>query len=377
MTSKAVIGLGFGDEGKGITTEYFCSQSPEDTIVVRFSGGQQAGHKVIRGDVEHIFSNFGAGTLSGCPTFWSEHCTFDPVGFINEYQALRDKGVSPRIYVHPDCAVTTVYDILANRQGVEVKHGTTGTGFFKTKKRHFTDGVQLTVFDALLATWDELAAKLKEIQKYYNVKEDLSVGAFLSAVLDLRRVKGAMFAAKDVPTHYKHRVFEGSQGLLLDEHIGYMPHCTPSDLTPRNILRYDLDEVCLVTRAYQTRHGNGPMTNAHLPVRPFNNEKETNVCNRYQGEFRTTVLDMDQLVHAKTKGIDKVIKTGTKVSLMVTCLDQVDEYKVTSGNKLYTFNDYMDFVKFAGKVLNITGNLYTNDSPCANTIRNHEGTNHK
>ncbi len=76
MSNRAVIGLGFGDEGKGVVTEYLCSQDPEHTVVVRFSGGQQAGHKVCKGDTEHIFSNFGSGTLSGCPTYWSEHCTF-------------------------------------------------------------------------------------------------------------------------------------------------------------------------------------------------------------------------------------------------------------------------------------------------------------
>lgn len=42
MGFKAVIGLGFGDEGKGITTDFLCSKS-EFPIVIRYSGGQQAG----------------------------------------------------------------------------------------------------------------------------------------------------------------------------------------------------------------------------------------------------------------------------------------------------------------------------------------------
>ncbi len=45
MRHKAVIGAGFGDEGKGLFTDYLC-QHAEQPLVIRFSGGQQAGHTV-------------------------------------------------------------------------------------------------------------------------------------------------------------------------------------------------------------------------------------------------------------------------------------------------------------------------------------------
>ena len=54
MEANIILGCVFGDEGKGITTDFLCKNNPLTTIVVRFSGGQQAGHNVKIGDVNHI-----------------------------------------------------------------------------------------------------------------------------------------------------------------------------------------------------------------------------------------------------------------------------------------------------------------------------------
>ena len=81
---SVVLGIGFGDEGKGITTDYLCHhilrQEGLAPMVVRFSGGHQAGHTVYVKEssesiIKHIFSSFGSGTLRGCPTYLSQFCT--------------------------------------------------------------------------------------------------------------------------------------------------------------------------------------------------------------------------------------------------------------------------------------------------------------
>ena len=89
MKTAIVIDLGFGDSGKGRVVNELVSSS-EKSLVVRFSGGQQAGHKVVEGKREHVFSSFGAGTLKGADTFWSQYCTFYPNSFLGEYEALKD-----------------------------------------------------------------------------------------------------------------------------------------------------------------------------------------------------------------------------------------------------------------------------------------------
>ena len=74
MKNFVIIGLGFGDEGKGLITDYFCSKL-KNPLVIRFSGGHQVGHTVIYNDIRHMFSNFGSGTLRNIPTYWSKFCT--------------------------------------------------------------------------------------------------------------------------------------------------------------------------------------------------------------------------------------------------------------------------------------------------------------
>lgn len=75
----AVIGAGFGDEGKGLMTDY-CCQRPKYTTVVRFNGGAQAGHTVVTPDGRrHVFSHFGSGTLRGAATFLSRFFICNPI----------------------------------------------------------------------------------------------------------------------------------------------------------------------------------------------------------------------------------------------------------------------------------------------------------
>jgi adenylosuccinate synthase len=111
---KAVIGLGFGDEGKGMFTDYLCSQLP-DAMVVRFSGGHQAGHTVEYKNKRHVFANFGSGSLRGNPTYWSKHCTVEPLGLFNELDILNRRGVLPSIdegYYPPSILMLSVLSLL-------------------------------------------------------------------------------------------------------------------------------------------------------------------------------------------------------------------------------------------------------------------------
>ena len=90
MKSHIVMGLGYGDEGKGITTDYLAS-TLKNPIVVRYSGGQQAGHTVIVDGIKHIHSNFCSGSLRDVPSYFSEHTTFYPVTIARELAVLKPK----------------------------------------------------------------------------------------------------------------------------------------------------------------------------------------------------------------------------------------------------------------------------------------------
>ena len=172
MTNKAVIGLGFGDEGKGLFTDYLCSQVI-NPLVIRFSGGQQAGHTVVYEGVRHVFSNFGAGTLRGAPSYFAKTCTIDPVGIVNELSVLLDKGVTPLLFIDSHCPVTTPFDIRYNQANNQ--HGSCGVGVGATFNRE--EHYYSLTFGDLFYPW-VLKTKLEAIKSFYG-NEELDLTNFL------------------------------------------------------------------------------------------------------------------------------------------------------------------------------------------------------
>src|SRR6266508_4251297 len=102
--------LGFGDEGKGATFDFLCRRYEAD-LVVRYSGGSQAGHNVQLPDGgRHTFSQFGAGTLAGVPTYLGRAVVLHPTALAREGEHLRELGVGApfaTLPVPPGCLVST------------------------------------------------------------------------------------------------------------------------------------------------------------------------------------------------------------------------------------------------------------------------------
>jgi len=319
---KIVLGLGFGDEGKGLTTSFLCSQQ-KNPIVIRFNGGHQAGHQVVHGGKRHIFSSFGAGTLQGAPTYWSKYCTFFPTAVLNEFEILKSKNITPTLYVHPLCPVTTPYDLYHNRsEEKKKKHGSVGVGFGATLQRQ-ENFYKLYVQDLFYPK--VLEAKLNNIVKYYG-EEDIGHDDFLQ---DIEEVKKLIVVRDESILDEYEIVFEGAQGILLDQDFGFFPNVTRSNTTSKNALEIIKNtwwkgnkvEIFYVTRSYQTRHGNGFMSD-ECELNLINNEKETNVSHEFQGNFRVGKLDPELLNYALE--CDSNFHKGSNISknLVITCTDQ-------------------------------------------------------
>ena len=102
--------------------------------------------------------------------------------------------------------------------------------------------------------------------------------------------------------NYDNIIFEGAQGILLDMDFGFFPNVTRSNTTTKNIndimfdygisiKPYDKLKVFYMTRCYQTRHGNGFMSNENLIPNLINTKNETTLDTSYQGRFRNSILD--------------------------------------------------------------------------------------
>jgi adenylosuccinate synthase len=371
MKTSIILGLGFGDEGKGVTTDYLCRQA-ERPLVVRFSGGHQAGHTVVSPEgIRHVFSSFGAGTLAGAATFWSRYCTFYPVAYRNELRALLEKGINPELFVDGRSPVTTPYDVLANQsRESQLRHGSCGVGFGSTLARQ--EGPhKLHVMDLL----DEfiLDARLASVATYYSARGisfapqalEEAMAAFresINTVRDHLRVVNERGFFQGAATSHDAIIFEGSQGILLDQEFGYFPHVTRAHVTSKHALeiiernQLAAPGIHYVTRAYQTRHGNGPLKNEFLSGPALTpTPYETNTMNPWQGAQRRSLLDMGQLRYALSA--DAHYSAGLPRTLVVTCLDQlIGPWRATDGEAEITLRSLEHLACSLGNFREVLGN---------------------
>lgn len=365
-TPKIILGLQNGDEGKGTTTAFLAR--PDD-LVVRFNGGHQAGHSVVKGDHRHIFSSFGSGTLNKAATYWSEYCTFYPKSFYNESLSLFEQNLLPRFYMHPLTMISTPFDIMENREReAQNRHGSTGMGFGETINRNLNSPFKLYAQDLFYDPM--LLSKLKQIANYYAVTDSHSlpqIQKFMDYV-DLIRSKVIICPLSDIKDDYKNIVFEGAQGIMLDQDHGFFPNVTRSHTTSKNAMQLIKDnylpepEIYYVMRSYLTRHGNGYMP---FETGAMKFEDLTNTPNEYQGALRFGYHSYDQLKYALQ--CDQIYSGNAYKNLVITCLDQtegnvlVDNSKVSIENFLHFMTLYRREPKFK--------KVYTSRSPKSEEIK--------
>lgn len=328
--AQIVIGLGFGDEGKGITTDFLAQQNPH-SVVIRFSGGQQAAHTVMIDEKKHVHSSFASGALRGLPSYFSEHCTIHPLFLLNEREELKAKNGNTELHIHPLAKITTPFDVWQNRTNARnLEHGTCGKGIGATMKRHETP-YKLFAID-LIAPRDMFIAKLKGIAYYYGFMENDEIESLLKPFLEAIDQIDWKIDDYTYLKSFDTLIFEGSQGILLDMDHGIFPNVTYAHTTSKNAyeickhLNIEEIEMYYVTRSYATRHGNGWMRNEREIILK-NNEEETCTFNEYQKELRLGELDYDLLNYALK--LDSAYVSSVRKNLVVTCLDQTkEEFKI-------------------------------------------------
>ena len=337
-----VVGAGYGDEGKGHTVADLIEDGADPNIVIRFNGGQQAGHTVVKDGYRHVFSNFGAGTMHNIPTYWSEYCTIDLAGMRTEYELLVKNGYKPVLYIDPLCKVTTIFDMLKNRSFLA--HGTVGVGFGTTIERNLT-----MQFHAIDLMYDFVAVKkfelVREFYQYPVGQKDYD--DFFDDLMWFRDCPDIKIWQDDF--EFENPIFEGAQGVLLDEAHGFFPHVTRSKTTAFNAFNlidaFELDcdniTVNYVTRAYHTRHGNGPFhETGELKLR--DDVVESNQLNDYQGIFKKDILDLDLVRFAITTGTLDLRDHDHyhHLNIVLTCVDhhQEETFAVRESNKIVMVN---------------------------------------
>jgi adenylosuccinate synthase len=338
------VGLGFGDEGKGATVD-FLDRKYEADLVVRYCGGSQAGHNVQLPDGRrHTFSQFGAGTLSEIParTYLGPNVIIDPAALAREAHHLVELGVSDPgrlLTIHPRCLVTTpwlrILNRLRERARGDAKHGSCGQGIGEARSYWLQHGEE-AVFASDLRDFQDLRHKL-ELQRQRTL---LTLQDFLDRIpedvlreyplwdLNAGAVADELHQAlpRDVTVDasvpaFQTAIFEGAQGVLLDEYRGFHPYTTWNTVTPHHawelVLAMDVEAVAVlgITRAYTTRHGKGPLP-TFSPDLTARLQDPGNPWNPWQGSLRCGWLDLPLLRYA-------VAVAGPLDGIVVNHLDQV------------------------------------------------------
>lgn len=338
-----VTDLGFGDAGKGTTVDYLARQAP--SVVVRYNGGPQAAHNVITPDGRHhTFAQFGSGSfIDGTSTHLSRFMLINPLAMFPEAEHLQQLGVRDiwqRTTVDREALIITPWQQAANRLRELARgngrHGSCGQGIGET----MADSIDRP--DLVIRVKDierDLPQKLDALRLYKREQVRQEIGVIKNGTADWGLLNDDSFVAlltaayrnwvrlvKVVGMNYlsiladqtEQLLFEGAQGVLLDEWYGFHPYTTWSTTTPANALQL-LDDIQYaddvrrlgILRAYTTRHGPGPLVTEDTDLAHELPEYH-NGTGQWQGAFRYGHLDLlaHQYAIAVSGGIDQLVVTG-------------------------------------------------------------------
>lgn len=369
-TAKIVIGANFGDEGKGLMTDYFANEAKKQgksCLVVCHNGGSQRGHTVVSpSGLRHVFHHFGSGNFEGADTYLSSEFIVNPIIFNKELSELKREESITKCFVDKNCCFTTPFDMMINQIVEEYrgdsKHGSCGLGIFETIVRSRTDK-SYTVYEFSNIPICDMRTSLDNIATEYLPYRLKQLGienipAKWEAILSdkdniienyindfLLMLDNVQIINSDIVDDYDYVIFEGAQGLLLDQNnLAYMPHLTPSNTGIKNPLdiigsrQVDI-EACYVSRTYMTRHGAGRFdTECKKSDINENIVDLTNIPNPFQDTIRYGMLMPDDL---KNRIISDLGNTNVNKSIAITHLN---EYGVDRNKLKKIFNEFDIYV---------------------------------
>ncbi|HEY0302817.1 MAG TPA: adenylosuccinate synthase [Rhizomicrobium sp.] len=276
MANVAVIGAQWGDEGKGKIIDWLANRAE---MVVRFQGGNNAGHTIVVGDKTYKLSLLPSGVIQGKRSIIGNGVVVDPWSLTEEIARLAEAGikVTPDVLVLAENAVLVLpihreLDALRESSNSLQRLGTTkrgiGPAYEDKVGRRAIRVVDLKDFASLPAKIERLLAHHNTLRRGSGA-EEIDAGALLAALKEIaprilpyigsswRELEAARRGGKRI-------LFEGAQAVLLDIDHGTYPYVTSSNtvagqaaagsgIGPRQI-----GYVLGITKSYTTRVGEGP-----------------------------------------------------------------------------------------------------------------------
>lgn len=338
-------GLSFGDEGKGSVVDHLVRKHSSSTVV-RYNGGAQAAHNVVLADGRHhTFAQFGSGTLvPGCRTHLSRFMLVNPISLLQEEKHLQEIGFTDacsRMTVERTALITNPFQVAANRLRemlrAEGRHGSCGMGIGETMadwEDYPEDALRVEDLDNLGIVKRKLATSM--VRKYEELAPLVPVSKMTPEMLREWRILTDIDVINTCARQYSYFescvevvddtylpkllkepgavVFEGAQGVLLDQDWGFFPYVTRTTTTFDNALALikgfdDKFTKLGVMRAYSTRHGPGPFPTEDASL---NLPDTHNGFGPWQRNFRFGHLDLMMTRYAidRLGGVDEIVMTN-------------------------------------------------------------------
>ena len=276
MAATVVLGAQWGDEGKGKVTDFFASSAD---YVVRFQGGNNAGHTIVVGDEKLALSLTPSGVLyPDCVPVIGSGCVVDLAFLKKELEMLNSKNVSTKkLAISPNAHVIMPYhkllDELIEESLGENKIGTTKKGIgpcYADKIQRSGIRIQDLIDDEVFA--EKVKTNVEEknqlLTKIYG-RDPIDPNEIINEFKTYKEIinnhiKDTSLMISNAIKEGKNILFEGAQGTLLDIDHGTYPFVTSSNTSSANaaigsgIGPLNLNKIVGVTKAYISRVGSGP-----------------------------------------------------------------------------------------------------------------------
>ena len=273
----AIVGAQWGDEGKGKITDFFAGDSD---YVVRFHGGNNAGHTIIVNGITFKLHLIPSGIVYGTPmSIIGNGVVVDPKALLDEIAYVKEKGIDPKLMVSDRAHVIMPYHIaldgaLSGHQG-QLAAGSTNRGIAPVyADKMFRNGIRMVD----LLEPDVFHEKLEKGYSFAKGLIEKSLGKFLkmsredifTTYLNYGKQLAEYIQDTSVELYNAHRsgksiLFEGAQGISLDVDHGVYPFTTSSNTaaghisTGTGVSFREIGRIIGVVKAYLSRVGESPL----------------------------------------------------------------------------------------------------------------------
>jgi len=336
MNSTLILGLQWGDEGKGKIVDALCN---EGSLVCRFQGGHNAGHTIKVDGSQKVLHLIPSGIMhSSSRCIIGNGVVISLPALKEEIEMLSSSGISVknRLYISNDCPLILPTHIAIDQ--VRDKHegiGTTGRGIGpayedKVGRRSLKFGD--------LADLELHKSKIFELVEYHN---QLLTKIYESTPIDIDFVIEELISFRKLQTNFgcdtykilhksiqekKEIIFEGAQGSMLDIDHGTYPYVTSSSTTVGGVSSglgvgpKQINKILGITKAYTTRVGEGP-----FPTELFDEDGAT--LAKIGHEFGATTGRPRRCGWLDLHALKKIIFINSVTELCITKLDVMDSFK--------------------------------------------------